>query len=543
VQLFLIAVASFALTMALIPPLLRLAPRVGLVDRPGGRKMHAQPIPRIGGVALGVGSLLPIALLIEPMAGNLQLLLAAASILLLAGLWDDRAGLHWSVKLAAQFMAATLIVTAGGISLESITLVDKFELPEFVAIPISIFFLVGVTNAINLSDGLDGLAAGTTLLCVLGLSVLGLSAGDQEVAAIGAALGGALLGFLRFNTHPARVFMGDTGSQYLGFMVGVLALKSTQGVDTAVSAGVPLLLLAWPILDTFAVMGGRLASGQSPFLADRRHLHHRLLALGFGHHEAVLIIYGAQALLFIAAYLLRYESDLWIAVGFVLFAAVVLLSVTGAERRGWRRAATHPSRSLISGPLWWLAQSQRLPRWTLALIGILLASYVVLISASTAAIAPDIAILATLLLIATLVVMLRPTKWPVDMLPRALAYVTVAMLVYLDQMGMGLLSPQSLPVIVLFGAMTLAVLLRFRLQGERRALLTPLDALVAFVVLVVPWISRILGLPFDFGAGLAKVVVLCYAIELLPVQSLQSRGWAAGAGLCLMALAIRGLAV
>ncbi len=539
--LFLLTIASLALTIVLIPPLIRLAPMIGLVDRPGGRKTHDDPTPSIGGIAFGIGSLIPLALVATPTSTSLELCFGAAVFSLLAGLCDDRFGLHWSVKLPIYFGAATLVVIAAGVRIESLTFIDRVVLPDFVSIPISIVFLVGVTNAINFSDGLDGLAAGTTLLCVLGLSVLGWSAGNELVAATGAALSGALLGFLRFNTHPARIFMGNTGSQFLGFMLGVLALKSTQGVGTAVSSGVPLLLLGWPILDTLAVIGRRWARGLPLFPPDRSHLHHRLLTLGFAHRDVVLIIYAAEALLFVIAYLLRYESDLWIAVAFAVFAALVLIPMSWAERRGWRPREQRPDASMIVSAGALQRRAQQLRRWSMLTVAGLLAAYVVLVSASSESVAPDVAALALFLFLATLIALLKPTLLRWQFVPRALTYVTVVMLVYLDQQELGLLQPLSAPVLMLFAAIICAVLLRFRSQREMSAVFTPLDALVVFVVLVAPWVSRSLGSSFEFGAGLAKVIVLCYAVELLPLQSTYARAWTTCVSICLSLIVLRGL--
>ena len=153
--------------------------------------------------------------------------------------------------------------------------------------------LVGITNAINLSDGLDGLAGGVTFLSLAAIAVLtyiAVDAGFMLLATM--SIMGSILGFLRFNTFPARIFMGDGGSQFLGFSAGVLAILLTQSSNTALSPALPLLILGLPILDTLMVMGERIYEGRSPFVADRKHIHHRLLALGFHHYEAVVTIYA-----------------------------------------------------------------------------------------------------------------------------------------------------------------------------------------------------------------------------------------------------------
>jgi UDP-GlcNAc:undecaprenyl-phosphate GlcNAc-1-phosphate transferase len=166
--------------------------------------------------------------------------------------------------------------------------------------------------------------------------MLAHSGGQIICAAMALAFAGAVLGFLRFNTYPASVFMGDAGSQLLGFAVGVLSLCATQIGDSAVSAATPILLLALPILDTLSVMVQRISEGRSPFDADKNHIHHKLLKLGFDHHEAVMVIYAIQADLFLMAYWLRYESDLTILAVVTIFFVVAIAAQGFARDKGYR---------------------------------------------------------------------------------------------------------------------------------------------------------------------------------------------------------------
>src|ERR1700737_2543080 len=302
---------AMVVTMAWLPIFGRMATKWGIVDKPGFRKVHAIPIPRIGGLAMIVGVLLA-AIIVIPLDPNDQYFLIAAGVLAAFGAADDRFDLDYRVKLVGQLLAILIVVVAGDAQIHSITLDERLLLPHWVSIPLTVVFLVGVTNAINLADGLDGLAGGTTFLCLGAIAMLAYSTGQIVTAALALAFAGAVLGFLRFNTYPASVFMGDAGSQVLGFAVGVLSLRVTQSTDSALSAALPILLLALPILDTLSVMVQRVSEGRSPFSADKNHIHHKLLALGFDHHEAVMVIYAIQADLFLLAYWLRYESDLTI---------------------------------------------------------------------------------------------------------------------------------------------------------------------------------------------------------------------------------------
>lgn len=539
--IFLLTIAALALTMVLIPPLIRVAPYLGLVDRPNHRKVHAKPMPRIGGVAIVIGCLLPLLVATTALTGANIALLVAAVIMLLTGLVDDRIDMPWFVKLFFQLIAASVAVYYGDIRIETFTLVDRLELPQYWSIPISVLFLAGLTNGINFSDGLDGLAAGTSLLYALGLAVFGFSCGNQQVLIISAVLCGALLGFLRFNTHPARVFMGDAGSQFIGFMVAVLAIKTTQGETTAISAAVPLLLLAWPILDTMTIVVVRSREDRSPFISDSSHLHHRMLRLGLQQREVVTIMYCVQALLLLGAFLLRFESDVLIASVFLLFAAVVTAVIETAERRGWKRRPQGQPALQAPRPSWWTRSASWVDRGSMLALQLLLVVYVIDVCTSTMAIAQDVSILVALLLLSTLALWLLPWTLPRGPLLRAVAYISVAALVYLDESGFARSEPQSVLKVALFVSLAAALALRYGLQLAPQPGLTPLDALVAFVALASPWIATSIGLPPQFAMGFVKVAVLCYAIELMPAQTLQRREWYSAISVSLCCLLLRGL--
>src|ERR1700730_5627651 len=325
---------AMVVTMAWLPVFGRVATKWRIIDHPGERKVHAMPIPRIGGVAMAIGVLVA-AIIVIPLDHSSRYFLIAAGVLTVFGALDDRFDFDYRIKLAVQVAAALIAVLGGDVQIHGLTFDDQMPLPEWVSVPLTLFFLIGITNAINLADGLDGLAGGTTFLCLCALAILAYSSGELSCTALALAFGGAVLGFLRYNTYPASVFMGDAGSQLLGFAVGVLSLEATQGGNSVVSAATPILLLALPILDTLSVMTQRISEGRSPFSADKNHIHHKLLSLGLEHHEAVMVIYAVQADLFIVAYWMRYESDIAIlgVVTLFFFSALILLQI--AQRRHW----------------------------------------------------------------------------------------------------------------------------------------------------------------------------------------------------------------
>lgn len=299
--------ALFAV-MVTLPWLMRMAGRWRFVDIPDARKVHAGAVPRVGGIGMVFGTALAAALWLDLEPG-LRTLLGAIGLLSVFGILDDRYDLDYRLKFLGQSLAVAWVVGSGEAVIRRLGLPGLDALPDALAYPLSFLFLLGTTNAMNLSDGLDGLAAGLGILSLAAIAYLADLAGGDGVVALAAAIAGAILGFLRYNTHPAMVFMGDTGSQFLGFTIGVLAVSTTQEVNTAVAGALPLLILGLPVVDTLLVMGERIARRVSPFKPDRNHFHHKLLSLGFDHHEAVLAVYALQALFTALAVFLRYETD------------------------------------------------------------------------------------------------------------------------------------------------------------------------------------------------------------------------------------------
>jgi UDP-GlcNAc:undecaprenyl-phosphate GlcNAc-1-phosphate transferase len=513
VQLFLAFVVALCVTAALIPLLARWAPAIGLTDRPGPRKVHSTPVPRVGGLAMAVGLFIATLLTVE-LIPSVRGLLVGLLILLLFGLWDDRVTLGYRVKFAGQVMAIGACMMVGGIHVGSITFGIIDAVPSSVATLITFVFLIGITNAINLADGLDGLAGGMVLLCLCAIALFSVASGNTTVTAIALIEAGAVLGFLRFNTHPARVFMGDSGSQMLGFSVGALALLATQGETCALSAALPLLLLGLPIMDTLSVMLTRIRAGRSPFAADSNHLHHRLLALGFAHHEAVLLIYLLQVGLVLLAYFLRFELDSEIVLAFCVFAGGVLGVLHWATRSGWRLSQNPPQtgfRSYFNG----FRSAGRIPVFALGVMSTCLAVYALTVIVSSGHVGMDLG----LLCFAMLVVLLLLSSWRAERslqwFERAAAYMSVVLLVYLDQTiphKPPFLTTLSWTFIGITGA---AALVRFCLSPARRFELTTLDLIVIFIALVLPNLPGSVVLPPDLPGGIAKAVILLYVVEML----------------------------
>ncbi|OEU76542.1 MAG: hypothetical protein BA864_01725 [Desulfuromonadales bacterium C00003093] len=323
---FLIALFS---SLIMVPFLRRWAFEHGRVDIPDDRKIHENPTPRLGGVAIFL-SLLLSCLTFVPMTEAVRGLLIGGLIIFVTGLIDDLVGLSAKRKFVGEIIACLATIGFGQIYLTNLGNLFGFGdiiLPVWLGILFTVFAVVGVINAINLIDGLDGLAGGVSMIAIGTFLVIGVL--DQNVTAVllCAALAGAILGFLKYNFYPARIFMGDVGSLTVGFMLGFLAIHLTQTSGATISPMVPVLVLGLPLLDTIKVMLRRIRKHLSPFAPDNTHVHHKFLNLGFEHRFTVLVIYGLSLFWACFAVLFRHWPEYWLLVIFlaVMFSFYELL--------------------------------------------------------------------------------------------------------------------------------------------------------------------------------------------------------------------------
>jgi len=347
-------VASFvmaaAITTVIVPRVRALGLHLGLTDQPDPRKQHSTPMVRLGGVAMVIGFCLALAVtwglggfgLLAPDRDQLIWTTLAGSLcFFVIGLADDLFALSPWPRLAGQ-VAVAVVVWSQGVRIGAIDfpwLMDggaPLVLADPLSLAATVIWLVGITNAINWLDGLDGLAAGVAGIAAIGLVSVSFSL--QQVAAgfLAAALAGACLGFLRHNFNPARIFMGDGGSYFLGFTLAAISIVGPAKGLTTVSLLLPLLILSLPLADMSAVIMGRLREGRSPFYPDRRHLHHRLLRAGFSHRRTVLLIYVfTQWLAALAMVVANVEMRfLWLALATaILVGTVVVLRRRQQEER------------------------------------------------------------------------------------------------------------------------------------------------------------------------------------------------------------------
>lgn len=314
VQLSLISAALAALLVAAVvalistPVVRSLAFRMGAVDVPkDSRRMHDHPIPRMGGLAIFLGFMLSV-LIFQPMTPQLRGMLLGSVIIVILGIFDDIFALPAMPKFIVQIIAA-LVAVLGGNRIEFLSNPNIFSKEPFwelgiLAIPISVLWIVAITNAVNLIDGLDGLACGVSTISSMTLMVIALLVAEPDVALLTAALTGACVGFLPYNLNPAKIFMGDTGSTFLGFILATVSIQGLFKFYTIISFAVPFLMLGLPIFDTCFAIVRRVSKGQSPMTPDRGHIHHRLIDMGFTQKQAVATLYVISAILGLSAVVL-----------------------------------------------------------------------------------------------------------------------------------------------------------------------------------------------------------------------------------------------
>ena len=331
---FLIAlVVAFAIT----PGVIFLADKTGAMDEPDARKVHKKPIPRIGG--LGIYAAFMAAMLTvrayvdlpDDVAIGLTGLMVSGTLIVILGLIDDYKNLPATVKLLGQIVAACVLV-AFDVRIDFVTdPFGDFLYLEYLAIPATVFWIVGITNTVNLIDGLDGLAAGVSTIASVTIFLVAMQQGITVVAVLTAALAGAAFGFLYYNFNPARIFMGDTGSMFLGFMLAGISIIGAVKSAATIALIVPILALGLPILDTTFAIVRRYRGGVPIFKPDKGHLHHRLLDLGFTQRQAVLLMYIISALLGLSAVALTEVSS---GIAILIVAGVVAAVLYGAKKIG-----------------------------------------------------------------------------------------------------------------------------------------------------------------------------------------------------------------
>lgn len=321
---------ALAVSYLLIPRIIALAVRTGEMDMPDERKVHTAPIPRLGGIAIYVAFMAAVLLTVD-MTREIAGLLLGGTVIAAVGVIDDLKNLPAKIKLLGQIIAAAVLVLFDvRIDFISDPFGDLIYL-EYLAVPATLFWIVGITNTVNLIDGLDGLAGGVSTIASITILLVALQQDYLLVVVLTAALSGSVLGFLRYNFNPAKIFMGDTGSMFLGYMLAGISVIGAVKSAATVALIVPIFALGLPILDTAFAIIRRYLGGKPIFKPDRGHLHHRLLDLGFSQRQAVLLMYVISGVLGVSAIALTEVSS---TIAMFIISAVTLAVLVGAKKLG-----------------------------------------------------------------------------------------------------------------------------------------------------------------------------------------------------------------
>ena len=534
----LMAIMSMAICMAIIPVMMRIAPYIGMVDSPDERKVHTSAVPRSGGVGIVVGILAPLLIWLN-LSHFITSLIIGCSILLLFGAWDDARNIRPIYKFIGQFLAAIIVVYYGDIYVHHFPFFGTDGTPAYIGQPFTVIAIVGMVNALNLSDGLDGLAGGEALISLTAIIYLAYLFEGEIAMAIAAATIGGIFGFLRFNSHPARIFMGDSGSQTLGFLLAVLAVYLTQQVNPTVSPVVALLLLGLPIIDSMAVFYLRARRGDSLVVAAKDHLHHRLLARGFYHYESVMIIYSIQIILVVSAVLLPYESDALLISIYIGLCVLLFSIINYTEKVAWCAHESERDSSVIFSKLLQRYKNLAIIPYRMLKAGMSL--FIISAAVMSTDVPIDLGVSSLVLLILLFITV--ASNWFGYNLYRLLMFVTIGFSVYLlSTYPPSWLLEQISLVYIFFVIMTALSFIMIRITVKDQFQITPLDYLVvimAIIVGVAPGIEH--GISSMIWMVI-QLIVLFYACELV-IQNMKSQfnSLTGAAGLALALIAFRGL--
>lgn len=516
--LYSLTVALF-LTIALIPILIKFSARIGLVDDPGAeRKVHSSVMPRTGGLGIIVGSMLPLFVLM-PLQSFVGYLFVGAAIIVFFGLWDDRVELNFKWKLFGQALAA-IVVMYGGVVVDQFPFFGLNDAPVWLTYPVTFVFLVGVVNGVNFSDGLDGLAGGTSIMALLLIFVLALQSQNAEVALISLTLVGGVLGFLRYNTFPANIFMGDAGSQFLGFMIACLAIMVTQSDVSPYSALLPVLLLGIPIMDIVQVVPVRVHK-QLPLPGpDQEHFHHQLGKLDFRHTEVVVVVYLLQAVLMASAFVLRYQSDFVVALFYFVFVISCLSALLIANHYNWRFRAKYRKLQHAERRNKYLRRLDWYYHNSTGFIAVLLGVFFLgtgwhLQGPAGGVALPFIAFLATLAA-GLFAVRLKQAK----SLFRVVLYSTSVFFAYLI-VAADLQAPGSYWLIAYMATLVISLVIAIRMTRKQDFSLTTQDLLILLVVVFLPLLPFEIMEEYAIGQIALIVAGLMYAGEFILSRSIR----------------------
>jgi UDP-GlcNAc:undecaprenyl-phosphate/decaprenyl-phosphate GlcNAc-1-phosphate transferase len=550
VYLFYIFLTSLFTSLVLIPNISRLAVSIGIFDAADERKSHTGSIPRLGGIAIFFAVLLGV-ILFTDIDRHMRGFLAGAVVIFLTGLTDDLEQISPKKKFLGELLAALIVTVVGDLRLTSIG--DLFGAGNislgYLSIPFTVFGIVGVINAINLMDGLDGLAGGVTAIAAAAIGMLAYVAGDHSLVCVCAALLGGVMGFLKFNSYPARIFMGDGGSLFLGYCLAVLSVHLVEFTHARGQGSVltPLIILAVPVFDTLFVMGKRLLSGKGLFMPDRTHIHHRFMGLGLGHKSTVILVYGLSYFLAAYAVMFRYLPDRLQLVNLFLLLAFFCLSnwalarmLTGNENRFLR-----DDQSLFRAFSYrWMV---RYSQYVLVLVKYLILAILIfpmLTFAGSSSL--EMSSIAWLLIILTVVLFLQTSDVSNRFL-RITLYFNVAFLIFVTENNGRSLSLAGVPLhvvsAVMFACLFVFCIVLLLLRKKSKLLIdSPLEYFILFIAITIPMLPVYFTQPIHLLTVAGKSMVLFLGFKMIfLLEARRNRKIIAVTMLALLFVALRNL--
>lgn len=512
-------IISMIITIALVPFTTRLAAKFNALDRPGGRRIHELPTPKSGGVAMALGAITPV-LLWAPVDPQVRSIIIGGWMIIVFGVADDFKELGSTTKLVGQIAAALVVIVFGGLQITHLDLDIRSPmgqaLPQFISIPLTLVVIVGATNAINLSDGLDGLAGGICLLSFVCIGYLAFQTDNLAIAVLAVSFIGAILGFLQFNTYPATIFMGDSGSQLLGFLMVTLSLAITQS-SSSLSPILPLLMMGVPILDTCLVMFERIREGKSPFHADNKHIHHRLLHLGLFHTESVLVIYSCQALLISFGFVFRSAPFWFLATGYLVFSVAVIALLSRLEQRQWRRKKDSFLDASIKSRLRVLKEKKIFIKVSFKGLEKSLPLMLLITCFIPRQVESFLGLFTALFLICILAIWILKRQW-VELVSRIALYLVIPYVIYSSERVSSLWYTDIIKDAyhLCFGIMVLLAFMTLKLTRRKKGFKsTTLDFLVVFIALVIPNLPDQQIQSYQLGMISAKIIGFYFSYEVL----------------------------
>jgi UDP-GlcNAc:undecaprenyl-phosphate GlcNAc-1-phosphate transferase len=525
-----------------MPIFIKLACKIDLVDLPNDRKVHCDPIPRIGGVVMAVGAFASI-IIWAPLNKFVVATLVGSGILVIFGFVDDVKGIGYKSKFAGQIIAALIVILYGGIKIKTLSVLTPagYYLPDWFSIPLTVVVIVAVTNAINLSDGLDGLAGGITLLTFLCIGYLSYLDQFQVFEVISVAMVGAIFGLLRYNTHPATVFMGDAGSQLIGFTAITLSVALTRQ-SSQTSIILTLFMMGMPIIDTLCVVVQRVLKGRSPFVADQNHIHHKLMRLGLYHSESVLAIYLMHAILVCLGFIFRSTSPWFLMVFYIFYSGFIIVSIFIAEAGEWKIKRYDFIDKIVKKQLRVLKEENAIIKFSFRAVEIGFIFILLFSCFLPRHINIYFSIISIAFLGIIIVVWLIKKSWASNIIEIAV-FLMIPFLVYLGETDVIYLAGTALEKAYTysFGLLIICVLMTLKFSRRRGFKSTPMDFLIIFIALVVPNLPDERIQAWQMGFVAAKIVVLFFTYEVLKGElRLDTKRLGITGIMALMVIGIRG---